>query len=84
MYLDIDTQILGALVKWITETHSDESIGDWMNIDEFGLKEEHLDLAINEGIIKINRKGQLRFLITDVITIMNILLYGDAYQEGQR
>lgn len=79
-----DTYILNALVKWIKETHSDESIGDWMNIDEFDLTEEYLNLAIEENIIKINRKGQLRFLITDVVTIMNILCYGDPYQEGQK
>ena len=78
MYLDLDTKILQALVKWIQETHSDESIGDWMNIDEFDLSDEYLDVAINHGIIKINRKGQLRFLITDVVTIMNLLLYGEC------
>ena len=84
MYKDIDKQILGALVKWIVETLDDEHAGNWMNIDEFGLKDEHLDVAIEHGIIKINRKNQLKFLITDVVIIQNILVHGEAYIEGQK
>jgi hypothetical protein len=49
----------------------------WIPVADLELNDDILDLLIEDDIIKVNRKLQATFLITDVIRIVRI------FEEGE-
>ena len=76
--------ILNALTKWVAASYNKEDYEHvvlektfWIPVADLELNDDILDLLIEDDIIKVNRKLQATFLITDVIRIVRI------FEEGE-
>ena len=74
--------ILNALTKWVAASYNKYEYvvlekTFWIPVADLELNDDILDLLIKDDIIKLNRKLQATFLITDVIRIVRI------FEEGE-